>query len=100
MKSIILQEEGTCWLCERETPGRYYGKGQLHKHHIFYGTANRRMSERYGMTVMLCYEHHEGKNGVHSNPINDGYLKRYAQNVFEQKYSREKFIKVFGKSWL
>lgn len=52
------------------------------------------------MTVRLCYEHHEGKNGVHSNPINDGYLKRYAQNVFEQKYSREKFIKVFGKSWL
>lgn len=33
-----------------------YGKrGYLERHHIF-GAANKKLSEKYGLTVHLCYE--------------------------------------------
>ncbi len=102
MKSIIPQEEGTCLLCVMlEDNYTEYGKGQRHNHHIFYGTGNHKMSEKYGMKVYLCCRHHEdSRDGVHHNRKNDEYLKRHAQTIFEEKYSHEKFMEVFGKNWL
>lgn len=102
MKSIIQQEKDTCFICVLEGNFRTYGKGQRHNHHIFYGSANRRKSEEWGLKVWLCYEHHEGNKGVHKNP-NKGFdlmLKQHAQKVFEQTHSRELFIQEFGKSWI
>ena len=102
MKSIIPQEEGTCFLCTRlNNDFRLYSKYDLECHHVFYGTANRKMSEKYGMKIMLCRDHHKfTKEAVHNNPINDDYCKKFAQKIFEKKYSHEKFMEVFGKSWL
>jgi hypothetical protein len=91
MKSII-QDEKRCYIC-----------GQAHwieDHHIFFGTANRKLSEKYGLKVYLCQEHHRGNTGVHNNRELDLKLKRIAQTAFEKNHSREEFISVFGRNYL
>lgn len=92
MKSMI-QSEKECFVC-----GTTYN---LHDHHIIYGTSNRKQSEKYGMKVWLCMEHHTGSGGVHFNRPLDMHLKKIAQEKFESLYGgRNEFIKVFGKSYL
>lgn len=98
MKSI-LQSDKECYLC------RYLYDSEntrnLHDHHIFFGTANRVKSELYGMKVWLCIFHHiEGIGAVHKNRDYDLVLKKIAQKKFEETYTREEFIKIFGKSYL
>lgn len=69
-------------------------------HHIFMGTANRAQSEKYGLTVRLCGKHHKE---VHRSPNKglDLELKEQAQEYWESHYGgRERFIQVFGRSWL
>ena len=56
MKSI-LQSKKRCYICRKEIG--------LHDHHIYFGTAKRKISERHGFKVWLCFEHHEGTFGVH-----------------------------------
>ncbi len=95
MASSIICNEMKCFIC-----GSTQG---LHKHHIFYGTANRVLAEKHGLWVGLCFEHHTGsKYGVHFNHPFDVMLKKYAQERWEAENggSREDFIKIFGKSYL
>ena len=92
MKSVI-QEQKECYNC-----GNIYG---LHVHHIFFGTANRRLAEKRGLKAWLCYECHEGNMGVHHNRKMDLQLKRIAQIYYEEHCGgRKEFIKEFGKSYL
>ena len=92
MKSVI-QSEKCCYVCGTTI--------NLHCHHIFYGTSNRKQSEKHGMKVWLCQEHHTGNTGVHFNKFLDLYLKQKAQTHFESEIgTRNDFRKVFGKSWL
>lgn len=73
----------------------------LHRHHVFFGTANRKNSEKYGMVVDLCCPHHNGSNySVHLNHELDVWLKREFQRKFEEEYSREEFMRVFGRNFL
>ena len=91
MKSII-QEQKECYVCKTK-----YG---LHEHHIFYGTANRKQSEKYGMKIWLCGRHHNLSNeGVHFNKELDLQIKRMAQKKFEETYKDLDFIKIFGRSY-
>lgn len=93
MQSVIQQVK-ECWFC---------GKTQgLESHHILYGTANRKLSEKYGFKVWLCHEHHTGgKDAVHMNIDRDLELKRTAQSYFEEHNgTREDFIRVFGRNYL
>ena len=50
----------------------------------------------------MCYEHHRGTRGVHGRDGKnlDTYLKELAQTRFEQRENRERFIQIFGKSYL
>jgi len=92
MESIISNEK-ECLLC-----GTKVG---LHKHHIFFGTANREVSEEYGCWCWLCYKHHNGSSeGVHFNKRFDDRLKKATQKKFMEKYPDKDFIKIFGKSYL
>ena len=59
---------GYCEIC-----GKY---GITERHHVFYGTANRKQSEKYGIVCELCAECHRGKQGVHRNRNIDMELKR------------------------
>lgn len=90
MKSI-LQNEKECWVCRR--------KNNLASHHVFFGTANRKKSEEWGLKVWLCFNCHTGRNGVHFNPSLDKRLKVMAQEEFEKRYGHEKFMEEFGKNW-
>jgi len=93
MKSII-QNKKKCFLCSK-TSG-------LHDHHIYFGTARRKISEANGFKVWLCYEHHEGTFGVHGSKGHetDIYLKKICQLKFEETHTREEFIKLIGKNYL
>ena len=95
MSNSIISNERYCYFC-----GTPYN---LHKHHIFYGTANRQKSEKYGCWVYLCYMHHNGSNaGVHFNKKLDTELKQRAQCAFEAHYhcTRAAFVNIFGKNYL
>ena len=92
--SILGSRKGRCYLC-----GRYI---HTEVHHIFEGTANRTLSEDYGLKVDLCVECHKfGPNAVHRDPDVMEDLHRQGQEAFEAQIgSREEFMRIFGRNWL
>jgi hypothetical protein len=92
MKSIMNNEK-VCVVC---------GDTVVHRHHIFYGTGNRKQSERYGCWVYLCPLHHNmSLSGVHFDTELDMKLKKECQEKWEEIYgTREEFIKTFGRNYL
>jgi len=90
----VLQQNKECWICHTTQ--------NLESHHIFFGTANRKQSEKYGMKIWLCNAHHTGSNdSVHRSIDRDMFFKRYAQAWFEEhKGTREEFREIFGRSYL
>lgn len=92
MQSIV-QKEHECLVC-RSTYN-------LHVHHCFFGSANRKLSEKYGLTVFLCPRHHNMSNaGVHFDKTLDLKIKQLAQRKFEETHTREEFMAIFGKNYL
>lgn len=94
MTESIIDNHRACLVC-----GTGYN---LHRHHIFYGTSNRKQSEKYGCWCYLCARHHNMSNkGVHFNKQLDLNLKKQAQIQWEIHYgSRDDFIKTFGRNYL
>ena len=90
-KSIITDDLEHCYIC---------GSPYIHIHHIFYGTANRKISDHCGCIVPLCQAHHTGNKGVHFDRDLDLFFKRLAQVKIEKQSSREEFINLFGQSYL
>lgn len=81
-----------------------------HKHHIF-GAANRKFSEKYGLWIYLCPEHHNMSN--HSVHFDKAIMEKYhtlGQECFERKFmedngaseeeARKEFMRIFGRSYL
>lgn len=91
ISSIVTKDYRRCFIC--------HAKRNLEVHHVFFGSANRKLSDKYGLVVPLCPDCHRGRNGVHNNYQLDLYIKRYAQLQFEKEYSFEKFMEVFGKNY-
>ena len=96
--------------------GYFYSGGHLYKwasqrmdglvrHEIFFGTANRQKSIKYGLVVFIKPEDHNmSAYGVHCIKGHDfdTYLKEYGQYIAMQTYgwNKEDFRNVFGKSYL
>lgn len=94
MKSI-LQDKKECYI----TKSTY----NLHKHHIFGGTANRKLSEQDGLWLWLRDDWHNLSDyGVHFNKKLDLELKKMAQRRWQEYYNKTKedFIKRYGKNYL
>ena len=106
MESILNTTKGICFICGKVCATHY--------HHIFFGK-NRKIADREGLTVYLCYECHEGTNGVHGKNGHalDYTLKEMAQEAWELKYketypyknhaddaAREAFIRMIGRNYL
>ena len=90
-KSIIVESMDKCIVC---------CSPYVEVHHVIYGTANRKLSDKYGLVVPLCHEHHTGRTGVHFNRDFDMYLKKLAQQKFEAVYgANTRFRDIFGKSY-
>ena len=93
MAKSIIQSSHECLIC-----GDIY---HLECHHIFYGNANRKWSEKFGLTCFLCHFHHTGRDGIHFNKEMDEKLKKFAQKKFEEVHGdRECFMKIFGRNYL
>ena len=93
MKSII-QNKKQCFICSKSN--------WLHEHHIYFGTAKRKISEKNGFKVWLCNEHHEGTYGVHGMNGHelDIFLKETCQKKYEETHSRNDFITLIGKNYI
>lgn len=62
---------------------------------------NRKLSERCGLKVYLCLEHHtQGPEAVHNNIRHRLLVQRKAQEAFEAKYSHEKWMDIFGRNFI
>lgn len=74
-----------------------------HRHEVFFGTANRQKSIKYGLVVFLEPKMHNASNkGVHFNSDFDLYLKMIGEKAYCDYYNKtvEEFIKEFGKNYL
>lgn len=100
-KKGIIHDQGEkqCLLCM--IMDNDFGPKRVHDHHIFGGTANRRVSEAEGLHCNLCIDrHHEdGPEAVHRNRFNNVLLKIIGQQIYEQTHTRAEFIARFGKSF-
>lgn len=82
-----------CFIC---------GNPDTERHHVFFGSKNRQISEKHGFVVDLCYIHHRGTYGVHGKYGHqlDLQLKQHCQREFEKTHTREEFIKLIGRNYL
>lgn len=90
-QSILTGDMESCMVC-----------GKLHPecHHVFFGP-NRKWSDKYGLVVPLCNEHHRGSDiSPHFNREFDLQLKQYAQERFEEEYPELSFREIFGRNYL
>lgn len=89
-----MQNDKTkCLICQRY--------GHLEEHHAMFGTANRRLSEKYGLKVYLCPEcHRTGHHAVHRDAEEAERLKAFAQSCFELHYPDLNFLEIFGRNYL
>lgn len=94
MKESILQRNKACYIC-----GTTFN---LHLHHVFYGTANRKLSDADGCVIYLCQAHHTGAHGVHFNKKIDLTIKARTQITWQKHYNKttEDFIARYGRSYL
>lgn len=101
MKSIMHdKKEGTCYLCMKLHDDDSV-KAVRQEHHVFGGTANRKLSEKYGLKVYLCLAHHlTGPEAVHKDAKVAILLKKEGQRAFQKRYTDMDFMKIFGKNYL
>lgn len=95
MKSLLRSDPGLtcCYVC-----GTEYG---LHEHHVFYGSGDRKQSEKYGCKVKLCGPHHNLSGaGVHFNPLLDTELKQKFQRLFMAEYGPMEYMRIFGRNYI
>ena len=90
--SAVIDDMKSCYVC---------GSPYIEIHHIIHGTANRKISDRYGYIMPLCHEHHQGDTGIHYDKNFSIKMKQMCQEHFEKHHgSRTDFIHTFGKSYL
>lgn len=91
-----------CFLCRLDAAefgyeGELIHEG-LHKHHFMHGTANRKLAESWGLWAYICPNHHRRIHDTDSR--DDEFLIMVGQKRFEQLYSHEKWMEIFGKNYL
>ena len=101
MRSIMhSKDDRTCFACMILRQD-YSEKPYLEEHHVFGGTANRKLSEKYGLKVYLepsC--HRFGEDAVHVNRFVSDMVKTHAQRIFQEKYPELNFRNIFGKNYI
>ena len=91
-KSIIQSDWDRCYLC---------GRPATETHHVMSGTANRKLSEKYGLKVRLCHNCHTGSDhSAQYDPEKNRMLKIEAQMAFEQLYGHDKWMQTFRRNYI
>lgn len=91
-RSLLQGDEKECYISGSRV--------NLERHHIMAGTANRKLSEKYGLWVWLRSDLHTGKNGAQYEQQLNLRLKQEAQKAFEKVYGHDEWMKVFRKNYL
>lgn len=101
-ESILNTTKHICYRC-----GIY---GPTERHHIFGGTANRKLSEEDGLWIYLCPScHNQPPYGAHFNKATMAWLHMIGQEAYEGKMiqdgltpseARERFMRRYGKNYL
>lgn len=98
-ESIIQTDKEHCFLCSMNG-----SSDRLEEHHIFFGTAKKQISEKYGLTAYLCGGkcHRLGKKSVHKNAAVCRALQEYAQRKAMEHYgwTKDDFRKIMGKNYI
>ena len=89
MTESILQTEKECFI----TGSRVH----LDQHHVYAGP-NRNRSDAWGCWVWLRHDIHKQLHDRDKEM--DRMIKRICQEKFEELYGHEKFMDIFGKSYL
>ena len=87
--SIMGCDDTECFICGYQ--------GDVIRHEVFYGTANRRLSKEFGAWINLCVPCHQA---IHTNPdckYADDALKKTVYDAFCREYGRDKFYRIFGR---
>lgn len=90
LKSILTDDLDHCFLC---------GAPDAQIHHIFNGS-DKRKSEKYGLLMPLCMNHHTGDEGVHTIPGRMTETKIFGQKMFELYYPELDFLQIFKKNYI
>jgi len=97
MKSIMHDKrDGTCYLCM--AAGDFSRQMCLEEHHCIHGTANRQLSERWGLKVYLCPAHHRRLHNNEDGRKDDIYVMLAAQAAFKSRYPDKDFKSIFGRN--
>lgn len=84
-----MQTEKECFITGSQT--------QLDRHHIYAGS-RRKASEKWGCWVWIRHDLHMELHD--KNKALDKMLRMACQEKFEERYGHEKFMEVYGKSYL
>lgn len=90
LKSIITKDLDHCYFC---------GAPEAQIHHIFNGSMKRK-SEKYGLIMPLCMNHHTGAEGVHTIPGKMTATKEFGQRMFELYHPELNFLEIFKKNYI
>lgn len=85
----IMQRDRECWVTGSTE--------NLDLHHCFHGS-RRKAADEWGCTVWLRHDIHMDLH--QRNPALDQAIKAACQERFEALYGHEKFMEVFGKSYI
>lgn len=98
MAKSIMQARRECYIC-RELYNVVTVRG-LEEHHIFQAP-RRLLSERYGLKVYLCRQHHNAQReySAHFDAGLQAWLKSRAQQAFEAEYGHDAWMAAFGKDY-
>ena len=100
----LLQETKECYLCRKALgPAADLPSEGLEKHHIIYGTGNRKIADREGLWIYLCHYHHnqdEKSGSVHYKRQVREELSQEAERAFLQNHSLDDWMRLFTKNWL
>lgn len=96
-------KEEFCIMPDNQPYWRNHREDGLHRHEVFFGTANRQKSIRDGLVIFLTPEMHNMSNkGIHFNRNFDIVAKKYAERAWLDYYGKtiEDFRKEYGKNYL
>ena len=101
MAASRMQRIRECILCRKEaTAAGYFGelpdKG-LHRHHVIFGRGYRNLSEKFGLWVYLCPEHHRK---IHKDKELNVELRQQAQRIFLKDHTLQEWMANFTRNYL
>ena len=96
-------KEEFCIMPDNPPYWRNHREDGLHRHEVFFGTANRQKSIRDGLVIFLTPELHNMSNKeIHFNRNFDILAKRSGERVWLDYYGKtiDDFIHEYGKNYL